>query len=221
VSDSFAEALEHSEQSLAVAIAPYDRNSANCAKGCALVLLRQTQEGAKVLEEERRRCLVDGSLGTLVVTDHALGVCRVLQGNIRHGIWFIEKAILKREKEGYQRAADWTRMMLSELYLAIISGNERPPLLTLLKNLPMLLKVTVTAPSRIRELTTRVLENPHFDPSGFHVGHVQMILGLLYKTKKKRALALQHLGEARRILSQFGQTPMLARVDAALEELGQ
>ena len=47
-----------------------------------------------------------------------------------------------------------------------------------------------------------------------------MTLGLLYKIKKKRALALEHLTEARRILSQFGQTPMLARVDAALAELG-
>ena len=47
-----------------------------------------------------------------------------------------------------------------------------------------------------------------------------MILGLLYKTKKKRALALQHLTEAKRIISQFGQTPMLARIDAALAELG-
>ena len=46
-----------------------------------------------------------------------------------------------------------------------------------------------------------------------------MILGLLYKTKKKRALAVQRLGEARRILSQFGQTPMLARVETALAEL--
>jgi hypothetical protein len=48
-----------------------------------------------------------------------------------------------------------------------------------------------------------------------------MILGLLYKTKKKRALALQHLAEANRILSQFGQTPILARVETALAELGQ
>ena len=47
-----------------------------------------------------------------------------------------------------------------------------------------------------------------------------MILGLLYKAKKKRALALQHLTEAHRIISQFGQTPMLARIDAALAELG-
>ena len=48
-----------------------------------------------------------------------------------------------------------------------------------------------------------------------------MILGLLYKVKKQRALAFQHLTEAKRIFSQFGQTPVLARVDAALAELGQ
>ena len=47
-----------------------------------------------------------------------------------------------------------------------------------------------------------------------------MILGLLYKTKKKRALAVQHLTEAKRIIrSQFRQIPMLARIDAALAEL--
>jgi hypothetical protein len=48
-----------------------------------------------------------------------------------------------------------------------------------------------------------------------------MILGLFYKVKRNRALALPHLTEARRILSQFGQTPILARVDAALGELKQ
>jgi hypothetical protein len=47
-----------------------------------------------------------------------------------------------------------------------------------------------------------------------------MLLGLLYKAKKQRALAAQHLTEARRILSPFGQTPVLAKLDAALAELG-
>lgn len=37
--------------------------------------------------------------------------------------------------------------------------------------------------------------------------------------KKKRALALPHLTEARRKVSQFVPTPMLARIDAALAEL--
>jgi hypothetical protein len=48
-----------------------------------------------------------------------------------------------------------------------------------------------------------------------------MLLGLLYKSKKKRALALRHLTEVKRIFSQFGQTPILARVETALADLGQ
>jgi hypothetical protein len=79
----------------------------------------------------------------------------------------------------------------------------------------------ITASSRIPTLVRHVLENPQFDPAGVLVGRAQMTLGLLYKAKKKRALALQHLTDARRILGQFEQTPMLARVDAALAELGQ
>ena len=47
-----------------------------------------------------------------------------------------------------------------------------------------------------------------------------MILGLLYKAKKKRALAVQHLIEAKRILSQFGQTPILARVEGRSRNWG-
>ena len=58
-----------------------------------------------------------------------------------------------------------------------------------------------------------------FDPNGHFIGRCEMILGLLYKAKKKRALALEHLTEARRIASQFGPTPMLAKIDAALTEL--
>jgi hypothetical protein len=91
----------------------------------------------------------------------------------------------------------------------------------LLKNLPILLKVMVTASSRIRALMTHVLNYQHYDPNGFQIGGSEMILGLLYKTKKKPALAVQHLTEAKRILSQFGQTPILARVQMALAELGQ
>ena len=61
----------------------------------------------------------------------------------------------------------------------------------LLKNLPTLLKVMITASARIRSMTTRTLENPHFDPAGFHVARAQMIIGLFYKAKKKRLLAIQ------------------------------
>jgi hypothetical protein len=77
------------------------------------------------------------------------------------------------------------------------------------------------ASSRIRSMTTRILENPQSNRSGYYYGHLRLILGLLYKIKKNRALALEHLFEAKRVLSEIGQTPALARVDAALAELGQ
>ena len=48
-----------------------------------------------------------------------------------------------------------------------------------------------------------------------------MVLGLLYKVQKKRAAAFKHLTDAKRIFSQFGQTPILARVETALADLGQ
>jgi hypothetical protein len=204
---------------LAVAVTPFDRSTATSAKGCALVLLRRTEEGAKLLEEDSRRCAL-GHFYRLAANDPMLGVCKVLQGNIGVGIRLIKEAISRREKDGYRGVADWNRLLLGEVYLQIINGNEKLPLPTLLKNLPAILKVMATGSSRIRALTTRVLENPHFDPAGYFVGRAQMILGLLYKAKKKRTLAVQHLTEAKRISSQFGQTPMLARVEAALAELG-
>ncbi len=44
LSDSYAEGLEYSEQSLSLAVTPWDRAAATVAQGCALTLLRRTEE---------------------------------------------------------------------------------------------------------------------------------------------------------------------------------
>jgi len=172
-----------------------------------------------LLETFRRRCFADGDLYSLSTSDAILGVAKVIQGNIGEGIRLLKEAISKRESEGYRAAADWYRLFLGEVYLQITEGNEKLPFTTLLRNLPILLWVMGTASSRIRTLMTHVMANPRFHPDGHVTGRAQMILGLLYKAENKPAPAAQHLTKARRILSQFGQTPMLARVDAALAEL--
>jgi hypothetical protein len=67
-----------------------------------------------------------------------------------------------------------------------------------------------------------VLANPHFDPEGHPpAGRAKLLYGLLCKAKKRRALALQHPTDAEPILSQFGQTPILMRVETALADLGR
>jgi class 3 adenylate cyclase/tetratricopeptide (TPR) repeat protein len=221
LSDSYAEALAYSEQCLAVALTEQDRLIALGAKAGALVLLRQPEEGAPLLEQYRQRCVTDGFIYALRGSDAIVGLHEVLQGNIKEGIRFIEEAILQAEKRGNPSIADSYRSTLAEVYLQIIIGSEKPPFPVLLKNLPILLKVKLSASARIRALIAHVLENPRFDPSGHHIGRAKMILGLLYKAKKKRTLAVKHLVEAKRIFSQFGQTPILTRVETALAELGQ
>ena len=219
IADSYTEALEYSEQALAVAATPFDRTAAVNGKGGSLVLLRRTEEGLKLLEESNRRCAVDGDLYVLVGNEGIVAVGKVLQGNISEGIRLLEERILRLNREGYRTAADWYRFFLSEVYLQIIGGKEKPPFATLLKNLPVLVKVIVTAPSRIPALIKSVKDNPHFDPAGYHAGHAELILGLFYKQRKRRDSAIQHLSEAKRLLSPFGVSPLLARVDAGLAEL--
>jgi class 3 adenylate cyclase len=221
ISDSYAEALEYSEQSLAVAVAPIDRSFALPGMGCALVLLRRTDEGEKLLEEERRRGVANGYPYVFAGTDGVIGLCKVLRGNFGDGIRFIEEAISRREEEGYQVAADWYRVILCDVYLQFIARGEKLPFPILLRNLPFLLKMTVVAPARIRALARRLLVDPQFDPAGFHIGRAKMILGLLDMAKKRPACARKHLSEAQRIFSQFGHSPVLSRVDAALAELRQ
>jgi tetratricopeptide (TPR) repeat protein len=221
LSDCYAEAEDYSEQALSIAIAPQDRNTALIGKGSALALLRQIDAGMELLEAQRRRCVVDGDLYRLEGTDGPTAVCKILQGDIGGGIRLLEEAIARNETQGYRTSADWNRLTLCEVYLQIISGNEKLPFLSLLKNLPTVVKVMVIAPAPIRSLMARLLENPQIHPNGHFVGRAQMMLGLLCKIRKERALAIKHLSEAKRILSAFGETPIYARLNAALAELGQ
>ena len=218
--DSFADALEYSDQSLSVAVTGWDRVAASIAKGMALALLRRTEEAEKLLQEQGHRIGLDGDFYCLAAVEPMLGVCTLLRGDFAGGIGLLEKSISRRDSEGYRFMANWVVLNLAEVYLEIIGGSERPPLTVLLKNLPFLLQVRVTAFSRIRALLKRALENQQFDTNGYFIGKSETILGLLYKIKKKPALAAQHLTNAKRILTQFGQTPLLARVETALAELG-
>ena len=125
--DSYTEALDCGERSLAVAVTPQDQDIALGVKAAALVLLRRTDEGAALLEEQRNRIVANGDFWNLSGSDPVLGVCRVLQGEIGNGIRLLEQAIIAREKDGYSDLADWSRLFLVEVLLQIVSGKEKLP----------------------------------------------------------------------------------------------
>jgi len=214
----FAQSLEFSEVGANMARTPSDIVINEYGVATALVLLGRPEAQAK-LEEYRNRRRDDGSLFFVGATDGHWGVVLAMQGNLGAAIGWIEAAIARGEEEGLHGLANQLRLTLSEIYLRIISGTGRPSLRFLARNLGTLLRTAMSVESRITTLVGQVRENPRFDPNGLYSGQCEMILGLLYKAKKKPALALEHLTEAKRIVSQFGPTPILARIDAALTEL--
>jgi hypothetical protein len=218
VSDDYDAALNFAETSISIARTPWDRKTAQNAKNVALVLLRRP-EAFSSLRDWMNECRANGWGYYLAGVDGAWGVARVLHGEISEGIQWMEQSILRRDNEDYRVVADWYRMFLCEIYLEIISGTERPPVKVLIRNIVTLAAVLFTAETRICALVGRIRENPQFDENSHFIGRCDMILGLLYKAKKKRALALRHLSEAKRIASQFGPTPMLMKIDVALAEL--
>jgi hypothetical protein len=218
VSDDYAAGLGFAETGISNACTPFDREACKNAYCSALVLLRRP-ESYQSLRNFMDQARVGGWVYMLAGCDGTMGVALAVRGELAAAIRWMEEAISKREKEGYRGCADWYRMFLCEIYLEIISGKEKPPLRVLMRNALTLVVIMLTAQKRVAALVARVRENPQFDPNGHFIGRCEMIMGRLYKTKKKGALAVQHLREAKRIASQFGPTPMLARIDAELAEL--
>jgi hypothetical protein len=217
-SDDYSTGLKFAEACLSIARSPYDRQSAETGRAVALALLRRP-EAFQMLRDRMALCRANDWQQHLAGLDGIWGVALVIRGEISAGIRWLERSILRREREGYRVAADWFRLYLCEIYLEIISGSEKPPAKVLAANILTLVKVMFTAEKRIFALVKRIRQNPQFDPDGHFVGRSEMILGLLCKAKKKRTLAVQHLSEAKRITSQFGPTPMLAKIEAALAEV--
>jgi class 3 adenylate cyclase len=218
VGGDYHAALNLGETCISLARTPYDRVMSNQARITALVLLKRP-EGIPMLREFIEQCVANGWNTSLDLVEGVWGVALVMEGQIRKGIHSIEQTILRCEREGNRICADFNRILLCEIYLEIVTGKEKAPLLVLVRNAPTLIAVMITAQRRIHALIETVRQNPQFDPNGFNFARFETILGLLYKDNNKRALALQHLTEAKRIASQFGPTPMLAKIEAALAEL--
>lgn len=220
VSDDYESALELSEQALGVSRAVLEWAIATNAKICALVPLNK--QGA--VEELNRHMAYCAERSWALFTagpDPMLGVALVMNGRIGEGLRRIEMSVGRREKEGYKAAADWNRLFLCEIYLGILSGQGGASLGVLVRNIRSLTGVLIFGEKRIVALVEQVRSNPQFDRDGHYLGRAEMILGLLHKTKKRKAPAMQHLTEARRIINPSGPSPMLTRIEVALAELAK
>jgi class 3 adenylate cyclase len=215
VTDDYEPAIEMAEFALGASRAPFEKAIAASAKYAALALLNRPgaveEVGSYVaMCEENGWILFQAGPETMV------GVALAKAGRIGDALRHIEAAIVRREKDGYRAAADWYRLFLCEIYLAILSGEGKLSFVMLVRNIRSIAGAVLSGRQCILSLVEMVRANPQFDREGHYFARTEMILGLLYKIRKKKDLAARHLTEARRILSAFGPSPTLTRVETAL-----
>ncbi|WP_082358333.1 ATP-binding protein [Shimia sp. SK013] len=218
LTDDHQAALDLSTEALELSRAEFEIAIAESSRVSALVALerpgaRDTLQTYVDLRE------ADGCTLFAGVPQGMLGVGLALEGKVSEGLHHIESVIEIREKEGALIAADWNRLLLSEIYLQILSGEGDASIGVLLRNFRSLLGVMLSGEKRIKALIGKARENTQFDTDGHYFGRGEMILGLMHKHKKRNAQAIEHLKTAQRVIAPSGKTPMLARIEDALEEL--
>ena len=216
--DDFHATLQYSEEAIGISRVPFDRETANSARCTALVLL-QRPEALDSVRAFMQTCERNGWKLLQSGPDDLWGVALILNGKLGEGLRYMKGAIRRREAEGYRGSADWTRMFLGEIYVQLLSGAGKPSLGALMRNFGTLLNVRLTARRQVLTLIAKARSSPQFDPNGIFVARCEMILGLLSKATKRRSSAITHLSEARRITAQFGASPILTRIEGALQEL--
>lgn len=218
VTDDYEKALKMAEEARAASKVEFELAIAEAARVSAMVPLEEP--GAmEVVQTHIESCDRMGWSLFTIGPSTMLGVAHALKGQIADGLRQIETAIQNRTDEGTKASADWARLFLCEMYLAILTGEGDSSLSVLMRNLWSILRVALFGEKKLIAMIEEVRRNPQFDERGHYIARCDMILGLLYKARKKKDLAVEHLTKARVIVETAGQSPMLKRIDGALAEL--
>jgi DDE domain len=214
----YGRALEFAENAIQLARTLSDVMTSRLLKIWALAGLSRPECFA-LARQFRDECQANGWRQYLDLSEGPWGTALIIRGDLGAGLRWLARSISRLEKEGIVGMANLLRMVLADVYVRMISGTERAPLWVVVRNFPTLLEAAIVAEGRVKALIKHVCSRPHVDREGTVFGRCEMILGLLCKAKKRRAEAISHLTEAKRLLTQLGPTPALDRVEQALRDL--
>ncbi len=218
VTDNHQLALRMAEEAQEASKVEFERAIAEAARVAAMIPLEKPG-AVDVVQRHIRSCNAKGWALFTFGPATMLGVAYALQGRIADGLHQIETTIQRRTDEGTAVAADWARLFLCELYLAILTGEGGASLAVFFKNFRAIIWVMLFGEKRLVAMVDQIRKNPQFDDQGHYLARCDMIMGLLYKAKKKKQLALKHLTRAQVVVETAGPSPMLTRINDALAEL--
>ena len=228
IAGDYAAAVKRGEEGARAARTTIDRMIGNQVVGIAKILAGQIADGVKTVDIHRNAAVKTGWYFSALGTEAALGVAMARTGELVKSVRWMEALIARSEGElGYRAYADFTRLFLAEIYLAllqsraktILHSRAKPPLRVLLANLWFFAKVKRVGPKRVATLLNSALRNEQFHEQGVLRSRIELDLGLLQKLLKKQDLARDHLMRARVAASAQHATVLLAKIETAIRSL--
>ena len=213
VDERYSDAVAHADECIRTALTPMDRSVGRQVKGVALSLTGKLDEGLAILRPLRDDFLANDWRYNLSGTDLALSIATVLGGAFGRGVRLCEKFVREQEAAGYQLVADWGRINLAEVYLEMLSSEQRPPLQMILRNAVFLLRLKFSGREWIKRLLQKASENTQFSERGILRARVEFGLARLYCLQRRNVLAKDHLARAKRAAEQLCADAMLARIN--------
>jgi len=216
--DRYDDAISHAEECLRVAVTPTDRQNGEIIKAGAGLFNGRVQEGllqlnALVEELERLGAKYNGA-------STMRGVAIVLAGRLSEGIRAIRQRIAQLDAAGDRGNATWTRVILAEIYIQILSGKQKPPALVILKNIWTIGNVLLFGHRRATALLAEAATYKQMNGQGTFFARIEFDLGLLSAMKKNRDRARTHFDNARIAAIDQDADMMVKKIDAAISELG-
>jgi hypothetical protein len=204
-----SDAMTNAQRSLKTAATPFDRTAGTMARATGLLLDGRFHEGLAQLLALKRRAIENGWLYSASGIDFAAGPALAAIGRIGEGIRMLEAGIVACDESGSRALASWNRLALAELYLHMLSTEQRPSLKFILSNLIAILKARILGRRRAQILLGEASQNEQFHESSTTHCRINIDLAKLALLNRRPRLAREHLLKARTAAS-AQNSPLLA-----------
>jgi hypothetical protein len=214
IDERYDDAVIRADECIQISLTPLTREAGFLIKGFAQIVSGSVSEGMKLLADQRPRGLAKENMFARSLTDPAVALGMLLEGDFSGGVRFLERSIEYQSKFENNTHRDFSRILLAEIYIELLAPKKKAPILVVLKNLPFLIKTALTGRKKATALLLEARKNSMFSEVGYHRARIDADLAILYKLAKRRDESDGYFKQARVIAENLGAEALLTKIDA-------
>jgi class 3 adenylate cyclase/tetratricopeptide (TPR) repeat protein len=215
----FDSAIKASENAYSIAKDPFFTEASLTYLIFSSVLNNDMSIARKHIESSNNYFLECGNKHTEMLLQLINGILLIDEGNLSRGWSVLIKCNSYPKKSGRTTFHYISEHIMGKIFLTIVQGDAPVKLLLMIKNIGFVIKKASFAFRHAENHFTNTIKLAEKAGAIGYTGQVHLDLGLLYKAKKKPALAQKHFEKAISIFEQLGAEAFLKEAQKNLVSL--